>query len=150
MYRAREAVQKENDAEQKLRDLEQELFVNSKRHKWIVVASAIGMDDAKKKRLQYLVKHMHDTKSEDWQASLTRKSDLTQRLPAAVCLLLQELFNCVRVRKTTVPVIDILLHVYRQEICEQVETDTALKEIQKAVRSAVRIVTVCVGGGVFV
>ena len=61
---------------------------------------------------------MHDTKSEDWKHSLSKKSDLAKRLPTAVRLLLQALFSCVRVQKTTVPVTDILRHVYKQEICD--------------------------------
>ena len=114
------------------------MFANSKQHQWVSVASALGMDNTQLKRIQYLVKHMHDTKSEDWKDSLSRKSDLATRLPAAVCLLLEKLFSCVRVNKKAVAVTDILRHVYQQEICDKVQSDTALKEIQKAVRSAVR------------
>jgi len=125
-------------AEQKVKDLEKELFVNSKKHQWVSVASALGMDNMQTKRMQYLAKHMHDTKSEDWKDSMSRKSDLVTRLPAAVCLLLEKLFSCVRVNKKTVPVTDILRYVYQQEICDKVRSDTALKEIRKAVRSAVR------------
>ena len=91
---------------------------------------------------------MHDTISEDWKDSVLKKSRLVRRLPSAVRLLLQELFSCVRVQKTTVPVTDILRHVYAQELCDN--SDTALKEIRKAVRSAVRIVVECVFGGVYV
>ena len=131
-------TQRATSAEQKLRDLEKQLFTNSKQHQWVSVASALGMDNTQLKRIQYLVKHMHDTKSEDWKDSLSRKSDLVTRLPAAVCLLLEKLFSCVRVNKKAVAVTDILRHVYQQEICDKVQSDTALKEIQKAVRSAVR------------
>ena len=140
MQNARETTQRAKDAEQKLRDLEEEQILNSKKHKWMLVASALGMDGTQSKRIQYLLKHMHDTKSEDWKHSLIKKSDLTTRLPTAVRLLLQELFSCVRVKKTIVPVTDILRHVYKQEIFDKLQTDTALKEIRNAVRSAVRIV----------
>ena len=138
-------VRNAENAEQKLRELEKELFVNSKKHKWILVASALGLDGSQTKRVEYLAKHMHDTKSEDWKDSLSNKSDLTTRLPAAVCMLLQALFSCVRVRKKTVPVIDILRHAYKIRDKSQ-EADTELTEIQKAVRSAVRIVVGCVFG----
>ena len=142
MSKSLEAMKLEaNYAEQKLRDLENEACVNAKKHKWMSVASALGMDVAQSKRIEYLAKHMHDTKSKDWQDSLIKKSDLTTRLPTAVRLLLQELFSCVRVNKRTVPVINILRHVYQQQLCDTVQTDIALKEIQKAVRSAVRSLT---------
>ena len=68
---------------------------------------------------------------------------MTTRLPTAGRLLLEELFSCVRVKKKTVPVTDILRHVYKQEIFNELQTDTALKEIRNAVRSAVRIVVEC-------
>ena len=138
--KAREEAQRAQDTEQALRKLERHLLENSKKHKWMLVASALGMDSTQTKRLEYIAKHMHDTKSEDWQHSLMKKSDLTTRLPTAVRLLLKEIFSCVRVQKKTVAVTDILRHVYKQEICEKVQTDTALKEIRNAVRSAVRIV----------
>ena len=143
MRSARETAQRAQDVEQKLRDFEKEQILNSKKHKWMLVASALGMDGTQSKRIQYLLKHMHDTKSEDWKHSLIKKSDLTTRLPTAVRLLLEELFSCVRVKKKTVPVTDILRHVYKQEIFNELQTDTALKEIRNAVRSAVRIVVEC-------
>ena len=70
MQKVREAAQNAKDAEEKLRDLEKRLFLNAKQHKWVLVASALGMDGDQFKRIQYLAKRMHDTRSEDWKDSV--------------------------------------------------------------------------------
>ena len=127
----REAQKMAEESSRKLRQFER--ASKSPSHKWSAVAIALGMDDADRKRIRKAATHMHDTKSADWDESLTKKTEMVTRLPSAVWLLLQYLFSCVRVKKTSVPVEDIVRFVFPNKN----NNYTALGQIRKAVQAAV-------------
>ena len=142
---AQQAVRKIEKMKKKLQSsvkLCEELRASYK-HPWLAVAKALDMSDADTRSISRGIKSMHDTLSNDWKESVSKKSQLTIRLPSIVRLLLKYLFLPVRVNRMTVPVEDIIDHVFQRDV---LHNDIALQEIRKAVRSAVRIT--CVVGGV--
>ena len=101
---------------------------------WPKVAKVMGLDEADVTSITRAARSMHDTKSEDWEHSMRNRTQLTKRLPAAVRLLLSNLFRCVRVHTTTIPVEDILDYVYRRKL----DDTKLLGDIRQAVRAAIK------------
>ena len=101
---------------------------------WPKVAKVLGLDEADIISITRAARSMHDTKSEDWEHSLRNRTQLSKRLPAAVRLLLSNLFRCVRVHSTTIPVEDILDYVYRRKV----DDTKLLGDIRQAVRTAIK------------
>ena len=119
----------------KLKELQDQITLNSRKHPWLAVATALNMSEADTKKITRAAKSMHDTKSLDWKDSLSKRSQLVVRLPSIVRLLLKCLFSYVRVNQTPVPVEEIINLTFREDIQHD---DIALQEIRKAVQSAVR------------
>ena len=114
---------------------DQLLNSREREHPWLAVAKALNMSESDTKSVVRATKSMHDTLSHDWKESLYKRSQLVIRLPSIVRLLLKCLFSSIRVKRTPVPVEDIINYVFRGDIQHN---DTALQEIRKAVQSAVR------------
>ncbi len=104
-------------------------------HTWPSVAKILGIGGVDLTRIVKASKHMHDTVSSDWNKSLGRHSEMVTRLRSTGRIILTRLFSCVRVKKTTVPVDEVLGVLYSED--KNDSNGKALKEICKAVHSAV-------------
>ena len=110
-------------------------LLQARKHPWLAVAKALGMSETDTKSISRATKSMHDTLSRDWNESLSKRSQLVIRLPSIVRLLLKWLFRFIRVNQKPVPVEDIVNFVFRGDMQHD---DISLREIRKAVQSAVR------------
>lgn len=104
---------------------------------WPLVAKVLGITGPDLTRICKASKHMHDTISNDWNESCQKRTEMVVRLRSAGRILLTHLFNCVRVKKTTVPLNDVIQVICTEENNNRCAGGKALEEIRKAVQSAV-------------
>ena len=102
---------------------------------WLAVAQVLGIQGQDLRRVSKASKHMHDTRSSNWEESVAKNTELIIRLRSAGKLLVTHLFGCVRIKSNTVPVEEVIRVIF--PIDNDVKGGKALEEIRNAVRSAV-------------
>jgi len=137
---ASERKRGEQQAQRKMESMVQVLPDEKRKfatHTWLSVARILGIDGTDLSRIVKASKHMHDTVSSDWNESLARHSEMIIRLRSAGRIILTRLFSCVRVKKTTVPVNEVLGVICSEDENYSNGNDKTLQEIRKAVHSAI-------------
>ena len=105
-------------------------------HVWTAVARVLGFQGRDLHRITKAAKHMHDTKSSNWKESVANNTELVMRLRSAGKMLMTSLFTCVRTKRNTVPVEQVVQAIFSIGD-DDANGGNALAEIRKAVRSAV-------------
>ena len=104
-------------------------------HTWLAVARVLGIEGENLKRVSRASKHMHDTKSSNWEETVTKNTELIYKLRSVGKLLTTCLFECVRVQGSTVPVEKVVQVIFPLGD-NDIRGGMALQDIRKAVHSA--------------
>ena len=104
-------------------------------HTWLAVARVLGIEGENLKRVSRSSKHMHDTKSSNWEETVTKNTELIYKLRSVGKLLTTCLFECVRVQGSTVPVEKVVQVIFPLGD-NDIRGGMALQDIRKAVHSA--------------
>ena len=105
-------------------------------HAWLAVARVLGIEGKDLKRIAKASKHMHDTKSRNWEESVKKNTELIIRLRSVGKILTTCLFACVRIKGNTVPIEEVVRVIFPISD-NDINGGKALQEIRKAVHSAV-------------
>ena len=137
-----EATERERQAVKKYEDMSsavQPVPGNRKKfatHTWVAVARVLGIDGENLKRVSRASRHMHDTKSCNWEETVAKNLELIQKLRSIGKLLTTCLFECVRIKGKTVPVEEVVRVIFPIGT-NDIRGGMALQEIRKAVHSAI-------------